>query len=76
METWLMITDEKGKQYPYKLTDKGIRIEDITITDDDYQLDRIQSMMGTYKTLRVGNRIFRTEKLIEISIVQHPVGAS
>ena len=75
METYLMISDMTGKQYPHLLTENGILIEGITVTVDDYRLDEIQNILETKETMRIKNRIFRTKKIIEISIVQHAKGA-
>ena len=76
METWLMISDITGRQYPYKVTDNGISVSGIIITETNYNLDSIQDLLESEITIRVGNRIFMTEKLVELSVIQHPIGAS
>jgi hypothetical protein len=75
METYLMISDITGRQYPHLITDKGIQIEGFTVTENDYRLDDIQSILEIKETIRIEKRIFRAKKIIEISIVQHPKGA-
>jgi hypothetical protein len=70
-----MITDLSGKQYPYLVTAEGIQIEDFVVTEENYRLDEIQDILATKETMRVKTRIFRTEALVEVSIVQHPKGA-
>jgi hypothetical protein len=75
METYLIVTDMTGKQYPQNITGNPITIEGFQVSVDNYNLDLIQSAMTNNETIRVGNRIFRTDKLVEISVVQHPVGA-
>ena len=64
-----------GRQYPHLITEEGIRIEDFLVTKTDHKLEEIQAALETKETIRVGNRIFRAKKLIEISIIQHPKGA-
>jgi hypothetical protein len=76
MDTWLMITDITGKQYPHKVTEEGIRVEGFVVTPDNYNLDGIQNLLETYDTIRVQNRVFRTQHLIEVSVVQYPAGAA
>jgi hypothetical protein len=76
MDTWLMITDITGKQYPHKVTENGISIEDFTVTTEEYNLDLIQDLLETRDTIRVQNRVFRTQHLIEVSVVQYPAGAA
>jgi hypothetical protein len=75
METYLMITDTTGKQYPHKVDSTGIRIQDFLVTEENYNLDLIQNFMNNYDTIRINNRIFRTKSIIEISIHQIPTGA-
>jgi len=75
METYLMISDITGRQYPHLITEEGIQIENFVVTETEYKLDNIQAILSTNETIRIANRIFRTEKLIEISIIQHPKGA-
>lgn len=65
-----------GRQYPHLITELGIQIEDFTITETEHKLDKIQAVLNTNKTIRIANRVFRTEKIIEISIVQHPKGVN
>jgi hypothetical protein len=75
METFLIITDLSGKQYPHLVTAEGIQIEDFFVTEENYMLDEIQMILDSKETIRVKTRIFRTEALVEISIAQHPKGA-
>lgn len=75
METYLMITDKTGKQYPHKVDSTGVRVEDFLITEEKYNLDIIQDLMSTSETIRINNRIFRTDSIIEISIHKIPAGA-
>jgi hypothetical protein len=75
METYLMITDITGKQYPHKLDSNGILIENFLVKEDNYNIDSIQDVLETCKTIRINNRVFKTEHLIEISIHQIPTGA-
>jgi len=75
METYLMISDITGRQYPHLITEKGIQIEDFVVTETEYKLDEIQAVLNTNETIRIANRVFRAKKIIEISIMQHPKGA-
>jgi len=75
METYLMISDITGRQYPHLITDEGIQIEDFVVTETEYRLEEIQAVLNTNETIRIANRIFRAKKIIEISIIQHPKGA-
>ena len=76
METWLMISDITGRQYPHKVTETGVYVGNVLVTETDYYLDEIQNYLETTMTLRVNNRIFATDKLVEISINLIPVGAT
>jgi hypothetical protein len=75
METYLTITDITGKQYPYNITAGSLKVNDFEVSEKDYSLDSIRYAMSTCDTIRVGNRIFRAEHIIEMSIAQYLVGA-
>lgn len=74
MDTYLMITDITGKQYPCNITHSPVNIDDFKVSENDYQLDKIRNALENQNTIRIANRIFKTEKLIEISIIQYPKG--
>lgn len=67
-EVYLIVTDITGKQYPMKLNDAKISVEDFYVTETNYNLDAIRSVLDDKKTIKFGNRIFKTEHIIEISI--------
>jgi hypothetical protein len=75
METYLMITDVTGKQYPYLIPEEGIPVEDFTVTIQNHNLDEVQGILEMNETIRVKNRIFRAEHIVEISILEIPAGA-
>jgi hypothetical protein len=74
-EIYLMITDTTGKQYPYKVDEHGVKIENFLVTEDDHNLDLIQDALENRKTIRISHRVLRTETIIEISIHKMPKGA-
>jgi hypothetical protein len=76
METWLILSDVTGRQYPYRVDEAGLYIEDVLISSDNYNMNGIQSILRSHKTFKIGNRVFVTDKVIEIGVVQHPVGAT
>lgn len=68
METYLIVTDITGRQYPMLIPNAGIRIEDFTVTTENPCLDQIQEILEKRETIRINNQIFRTKKIIEIHI--------
>lgn len=70
MKCVLMITDITGRQYPHALGEDPIHVAHMAVTAQNAEtcLDIIQHMLANQQTLRVANRVFRTEHLIEISV--------
>jgi hypothetical protein len=75
METYLMITDTTGKQYPHVVDERGVKIENFLVTEDNYNLDLIQDILDNRKTIRINDRVFKATTIIEISIHKIPKGA-
>lgn len=75
IDTYLIITDITGKQYPYFVPDEGIVIGGILATKDNLKLGEIEKMIQNSTTFIVGERILRTEHVIEVGFKQHPRGA-
>ena len=75
MDTYLIITDGSGRQYPYLITSQGVQVEDFLVLPTDWNLDLIQHLLNNNTTIRVQNRIFRTQAIVEVGIVQHASGA-
>lgn len=75
METYLIITDITGKQYPIKLSQEAINVEYFTINENEWHLNEIQDLLANSKSVRIGNKIFKTDHLIGIEIQLIPTGA-
>lgn len=75
METYLVVTDITGKQYLHNITDNELNIEHMLVSSKSYNLIEIQTLLESRKTLLIGNRVFSTDKLIEVSIAQYPKGS-
>lgn len=75
METYLIITDITGKQYPTKLTQESLNVEYFTVNENEWRLNEIQDLLANSKSIRIGDRIFKTDHLIGIEIQLIPTGA-
>jgi hypothetical protein len=73
MKKYLMITDITGKQYPYLIQpDMPIPVENIHVTKDGDYLNQLKEFLETKNTIRVSNRVFKTDHIIEISTQEIP----
>ena len=68
MKKQLSVTMSTGRQYIFKIEEDGVQFEDFKITEDNFNFEKIEDLLINKKSIRVNNRIFRTENIIEISI--------
>jgi hypothetical protein len=75
MKKYLIITDITGKQYPYLLNEEGLYVDDVLVTNQGDYLDQVKYLFYNKKIIRVGNRLFNTAHIVEVSTQEIPEGA-